>query len=310
MAVAIQDLTKRYPRTDRPAVDGLSLQVGAGEAFGLLGPNGAGKTTLVNVCTTRTPPTAGTVTVAGYDVRATPLEVRANIGVVTQHNTLDRSCSVADNLYFHCRYFGWSRKESKARAGELLETFRLTAKAGAPPMVLSGGMVQRLQIARAIAHRPRVLFLDEPTAGLDPQSRLALWDQLDKLKRDGTTILLTTHYMEEADGLCDRLAVIDRGRILTTGSPEQLKRDNGSGTVVTITVARPQAVSVDELRAAPGVRAVEVTPTGFRIDTDGAERGLAHLVPAALAGQVQDIAVRAPTLETVFINLTGRDLRE
>jgi ABC-2 type transport system ATP-binding protein len=234
MAVAIQDLTKRYPRTDRPAVDGLSLAVGAGEAFGLLGPNGAGKTTLVNVCTTRTPATAGRVIIAGQDVRAAPLEVRARIGVVTQYNTLDRSCSVVDNLYFHCRYFGWSRKQARARAGELLETFRLTAKAGAPPIALSGGMVQRLQIARAIAHRPSVLFLDEPTAGLDPQSRLALWEQLDKLKRDGTTILLTTHYMEEADGLCDRLAILDHGRILTTGAPEQLKRDHGGGPDVTL----------------------------------------------------------------------------
>ena len=251
MAVVIDNLTKRYARDgDVTAIDGISLGIESGEAFGLLGPNGAGKTTTINVCTTRTPPTSGRVRIAGFDVRTEPILVRGAIGVVTQYNTLDRSCTVADNLYYHCRYFGMGRRQSKERTAELLEAFRLTAKAKAQPVSLSGGMVQRLQIARAVAHRPSVLFLDEPTAGLDPQSRLALWDHCDKLKADGTTILLTTHYLEEADRLCDRVAIIDRGKIIAVDSPEALIRAN--------------------------------------------------------AGGVED----EPTLETVFINLTGRDLRE
>lgn len=311
VAVAIRDLTKRYARVDgRAAVDGITIEVYAGEAFGLLGPNGAGKTTTVNVCTTRTPPTSGEVRIAGWDVTAEPIQVRRVIGVVTQYNTLDRSCTVADNIYFHCRYFGMGHRESRARTEELLEAFRLTVRAGAPPAWLSGGMVQRLQIARAVAHRPRVLFLDEPTTGLDPQSRLALWDQLDQLKRDGTTIFLTTHYMEEADRLCDRVAIIDHGRILVVGPPAELKRDCGAGTTVTLTLARRQAVPAERLRALEGVRAVEAIPDGYRIHTDGGQRSLAHIVPAAVAGEIRDVAVREPTLETVFIGLTGRELRE
>lgn len=310
-AVAIQDLTKKYTRNGGvTAVDGMSLTIDAGETFGLLGPNGAGKTTTVNVCTTRTPPTSGWVRVAGRDVRTEAIWVRAAIGVVTQFNTLDRSCSVENNLYFHCRFFGMGHRLSRARTVELLEMFGLTPKAAARPAWLSGGMVQRLQIARAIAHRPRILFLDEPTAGLDPQSRLALWDQLDKLKRDGTTIFLTTHYMEEADQLCDRVAIIDRGRLLVIGAPAELKRANGAGTVVTLTLTNPEAVPVERLRALEGVRGVEAITGGYLVRTDDGQRSLARIVPAAVAGQVQDVAVREPTLETVFINLTGRDLRE
>jgi ABC-2 type transport system ATP-binding protein len=311
VAVAIHDLRKRYARDgDLTAVDGLSVEVGAGETFGLLGPNGAGKTTTVNVCTTRTPPTSGEVRVAGRDVVREAIAVRRAIGVVTQFNTLDRSCTVTQNLYFHCRFFGMGHRQSRARAAELLEAFRLTAKAKVPPAWLSGGMAQRLQIARAVAHEPRVLFLDEPTAGLDPQSRLALWDQLDKLKRDGTTIFLTTHYMEEADRLCDRVAIIDKGRVLVSGTPEQLKRDADAGTVVTLALASPDAVRAEDLLALDGVTAVESVPGGFRLRTDDGQRSLARIVPAAVAGGIHDVAVREPTLETVFINLTGRDLRD
>ena len=311
VAVAIHDLRKRYARDGCvTAVDGLSVEVGAGETFGLLGPNGAGKTTTVNVCTTRTPPSGGEVRIAGYDVVRSPIEVRRIIGVVTQFNTLDRSCTVEQNLYFHCRFFGMGHRRSTDRAAELLEVFRLTAKAKMPPAWLSGGMVQRLQIARAIAHRPRVLFLDEPTAGLDPQSRLALWDQLDALKRDGTTVFLTTHYMDEADRLCDRVSIVDKGRVLVSGSPDQLKRDSGAGTLVTLTLAHPDKVPTDILRAIDGVTAVETVDNGYRLRTDDGQRSLARIVPAAVAGEIKDVTVREPTLETVFITLTGRDLRE
>jgi ABC-2 type transport system ATP-binding protein len=311
VAVAIHDLRKHYSRGGGlTAVDGLSVSVGAGETFGLLGPNGAGKTTTVNVCTTRTPATGGEVRIAGHDVMRDPIAVRRVIGVVTQFNTLDRSCTVAQNLYFHCRFFGMGHRASTARAAELLDVFRLTPKASMPPAWLSGGMVQRLQIARAIAHRPRVLFLDEPTAGLDPQSRLALWDQLDALKRDGTTVFLTTHYMDEADRLCDRVAIVDKGKVLVSGTPEQLKRDSGAGTVVTLTLAHPGKVPAETLRAVDGVTAVEDIEGGYRLRTDDGQRSLARIVPAAVAGEIKDITVREPTLETVFITLTGRDLRE
>ena len=172
----------------------------------------------------------------GVDVQADPPGARGRIGVVTQFNTLDRSCTVFENLQYHCRYFGMSHRDAKARAEELLETFRLADRAGASVMALSGGMAQRLQVARSIAHRPVVLFLDEPTSGLDPQSRIALWEVLGALHDEGTTVILTTHYMEEADQLCDRLAVIDHGEILVMGTPDQLKRQVGVETVVTLTL--------------------------------------------------------------------------
>lgn len=311
LAVSVSGLTKRYgPRTAHPAVDGIDLEIGAGETFGLLGPNGAGKTTTVNICTTRSLPTAGQVRVVGWDVATDGALVRRDIGVVTQYNTLDRSCSVAQNLYYHCRYFGMGHRTARTRTSELLETFHLTAHADADPIRLSGGMVQRLQIARAIAHRPQVLFLDEPTTGLDPQSRLSLWDQIDKLKREGIAVLLTTHYMDEADQLCDRIAIMDQGRVLVTGSPAGLKRECGVDTVVTVTLARPAAVPRSRLSELPGVRTVERVDDGYRISTTGGQSSVAQIVPAALAGKIKELSVSEPSLETVFINLTGRELRD
>ena len=214
-ALLVERLTKRY--AGPPAVDavrGIDLEVGEGEIFGLLGPNGAGKTTTVGMCTTRVIPSSGQVRVAGVDVRADPPAARGRVGVVTQFNTLDRSCTVYENLFYHCRYFGMRRREARVRAGELLTTFRLADRAAASVDALSGGMAQRLQVARAIAHRPELLFLDEPTSGLDPQSRIALWEMLGDLHEQGTTVILTTHNMDEADRLCRRLAIIDHGTIL------------------------------------------------------------------------------------------------
>jgi ABC-2 type transport system ATP-binding protein len=187
------------------AVDALDLAVETGEFFGLLGPNGAGKSTTIGMLTTRVIPTAGRALVAGIDVVAQPALARTRLSAVTQTNTLDRSLDVFDNLYFHGRYFGLSRGESRRRAQELIERFNLTDKARAMVETLSGGLAQRVQIARALLHRPQVLFLDEPTAGLDPQARLALWETLRGLQAAGQTILLTTHYMEEADQLCHRV---------------------------------------------------------------------------------------------------------
>ncbi|MGH9017187.1 MAG: ATP-binding cassette domain-containing protein, partial [Acidimicrobiales bacterium] len=302
---------KHYPGP--PAVDavkGIDLEVVRGEIFGLLGPNGAGKTTTVGMCTTRVVPTAGRVTVDGVDVSADPPGARGRIGVVTQFNTLDRSCTVSENLQYHCRYFGMGHRQAKARTAELLEMFRLTDRAGADVMALSGGMAQRLQVARSIAHRPVVLFLDEPTSGLDPQSRIALWEVLGALHDEGTTVILTTHYMEEADQLCDRLAIIDYGEILVMGTPEQLKRQVGVATVVTLRLDGDRTAALSALAEVPGVERTELVDDEVLVYLAEREGPLPGVVQAALAYGLVDLALTEPTLETVFIQLTGRALRE
>src|SRR3954447_26885909 len=227
------DLTKVYPGHVK-AVDKLNLTVYRGEIFGLLGPNGAGKTTTAGMLTTRVVPTSGTAIVGGINVWQHPARAKSLIGVVPQTNTLDRSLTVWENLYFHGRFFGMAAKQSKAEADRLLEQFRLSERAKAPVLALSGGMAQRLMVARAVMHRPSVLFLDEPTAGLDPQSRIALWEILGELHVDGQTILLTTHYMEEADQLCDRVAIIDQGRIVALDTPAGLKHSVGADAAVKV----------------------------------------------------------------------------
>src|ERR1700761_4682265 len=207
-----EKLTKVYPGADFAAVDELSLDVRVGEIFGLLGPNGAGKTTTAGILTTRVLPTSGRAFLGGVDVAAQPALSKQLSGIVSQQNTLDRQLTVWENLYFHGRLFGIGARASRETADDLLKRFQLSKWANASVYALSGGMAQRLMVARAIFHRPAVLFLDEPTAGLDPQGRLALWHLLEGLNADGQTIMLTTHYMEEADKLCDRLAIMDHGR--------------------------------------------------------------------------------------------------
>jgi ABC-2 type transport system ATP-binding protein len=311
-ALELTGLRKHYPgQPEVRAVDGVDLRVESGEMFGLLGPNGAGKSTTVGMCTTRIRPTGGTACVTGLDVVADAARVKRRIGVVTQTNTLDRSLTLEENLRFHGRYFGWSARDSRARAAELLERFRLADRAGAFPDQISGGMAQRLQVARAIAHRPEVLFLDEPTAGLDPQSRIALWDLVRELRLDGLTVVLTTHYMEEADELCDRVAVIDHGRVLVCDAPETLKEVHGAGATVELTLDEP---ATDELLQRLGrledVTSVDVHDDRVRVmggDHDGL---LVRVVAAAGDAGVRDASLQGSTLEAVFINLTGRDLRE
>ena len=228
------DLTKIYSGTVR-AVDTLNLTVFQGEIFGLLGPNGAGKTTTASMLTTRTIPTHGQAFVGGVDVVAHPAIAKQLIGVVPQTNTLDRALTVWENLYFHGKFFGMGTRASREAADEMLVKFRLTERAKAPVMALSGGLAQRLMVARAILHNPAVLFLDEPTAGLDPQSRIALWEILGELHTGGQTVLLTTHNMEEADSLCDRIGIMDHGRILALDTPARLKETIGADTMVTVT---------------------------------------------------------------------------
>ncbi len=299
------------------AVDGIDLSVAPGLIYGLLGPNGAGKTTTISIATTRAIPTAGSVRIAGIDVVANPAVARRFIGVVPQYNTLDRSCTVAENIYFHCLFFGMSSAESKARTAQLLDQFRLSDRAAMYPNSLSGGLAQRLQIARAIAHRPKVLFLDEPSAGLDPQSRLAMWEAVQALRSEGITVVLTTHYMEEADELCDRLAIIDHGRILIEDTPAALKASIGGDKIIDLKLKAPEAGTqstageiVQRVMQVPGVTSAEVTEAGVRVFVRSVDGIITRIVNASDGLGVRDLATTEPSLETVFIKLTGRELRE
>jgi len=308
-----EDLTKVYPGTDFAAVDKLNLDVRVGEIFGLLGPNGAGKTTTAGILTTRVVPTSGKAFLAGVDVAAHPALAKQLSGIVSQQNTLDRQLTVWENLYFHGRLFGIGAKASRRTADELLEQFQLSRWAKASVYALSGGMAQRLMVARAIFHRPSVLFLDEPTAGLDPQSRLALWDLLHELHGQGQTILLTTHYMEEADRLCDRVAIMDHGRILALDSPAGLKQSVGADTVVTLKATGDTGRLAEVLaRDVDGVTRTRIVDGGVQLHVQGNERLVPRIVLAAEREgfDLIDLSIAEPSLETVFINLTGKELRE
>lgn len=310
--VSLRGLRKVYTgKVPVTAVAGIDLDVPAGQIYGLLGPNGAGKTTTISVCTTRALPTAGTAHIAGVDVVRNPSQARRHIGVVPQYNTLERSCTVEENIQFHCLYFGFSNSEAKARTADLLNQFHLGERAKSYPNQLSGGLAQRVQIARAIAHRPEVLFLDEPSAGLDPQSRIAMWDAVQRLHTEGITVVLTTHYMEEADELCDRIAIIDNGRILVEDTPEALKGSLGVSSIYELDLREGAAALKPRLSSLPGVNTVEETSKGLRVlVAANAEGLLPDIVNAAHPFGLRDMRITEPTLETVFIRLTGRDLRE
>ncbi len=312
--IRTQALRKVYAGADFAAVDGLDLGVFAGEIFGLLGPNGAGKTTTAGMLTTRVIPTSGSAFVGGIDVVAQPALAKQLIGIVSQQNTLDRQLTVWENLYFHGRLFGISAADSRRTADELLEKLHLSKWAKASVYALSGGMAQRLMMARAIFHRPAVLFLDEPTAGLDPQSRLALWEILGELNGEGQTILLTTHYMEEADELCDRLAIMDHGKILALDTPQALKKSVGADTIATVKAVGGELSELAQLlsSAIPEVSNTRVIDGGVELHVKEAERLVPRLVNATEeAGfEVADLSVAEPSLETVFIKLTGKELRD
>jgi ABC-2 type transport system ATP-binding protein len=305
----LRHLVKSYVDGAPNAVDGIDLVTEHGELFGLLGPNGAGKTTTIGIATTRVAPTGGTALVNGIDVVEDPARAKASLGVVTQFNTLDRACTVRENLVFHCRFFGWSRRAALHRADELLGRFRLGDRGGDMVMALSGGLAQRLQVARAIAHRPTTVFLDEPTAGLDPQSRIALWDVLGELRaEEGLTVVLTTHYMEEAERFCDRVAIIDRGRILVCDAPDALKREHGDMAIATLGFA-DEASAHQAVPQLHRLGTVDEDRATLRVRTPDGAAAVPGLVNAAGPG-LRDVSLAEPSLETVFITLTGRDLRE
>ncbi|GAC1651537.1 MAG: ABC transporter ATP-binding protein [Gemmatimonadaceae bacterium] len=292
------------------ALEGLDLQIPEGEFFGLLGPNGAGKTTTIGILTTRVRATSGRAIVAGADVIANPVGVRRRIGVVPQRPNPDRSLNVIENLLFHAAYFGIAKATALGRAHALLERLEIAEKAAQKVDEMSGGQQQRLMIARALIHEPAVIFLDEPTVGLDPQARLGLWEILRALHAQGRTIVMTTHYMEEADQLCDRLAIIDKGRLLALDTPERLKERAPGGTLIELELDGDAAEAADAVRRVAGVTKAEARGLTLRTYS---ERG-GELIPELLhaserAGKkVRDIRLHAPSLETLFISLTGRKL--
>jgi len=292
------------------ALDAIDLEVRPGEFFGLLGPNGAGKTTAIGIFTTRVRPTSGTATVAGADVVADPAGVKRSIGVVPQKPNPDRSLSVRENLLFHAAYFGVPAAVARERARALLATFELEARGDAKVPQLSGGQQQRLMIARALIHEPRILFLDEPTVGLDPQGRLELWEILRRLHGEGRTIVMTTHYMEEADRLCERVAIVDRGTLLALDTPAALKARAPGGTLVELTLDGDAADAATRAGAVPGVLRAEAAADRLRVYVERPGEALSALVKAAeQAGRaVLNITLAPPSLETLFISLTGRKL--
>ncbi|MEA2647422.1 MAG: type transport system ATP-binding protein [Chloroflexota bacterium] len=322
LAVSVVDLVKRYPKSPVNAVDGASFGVSPGEVFGLLGPNGAGKTTTVGVLTTRVRPTGGQAMVAGMDVTVDPVGVRRLLAVVPQRSNLDRSISIRNNLIFHAAYHGVAAAERGRRADELLEQFGLLERRDTKPDFFSGGQAQRIMIARALMHAPRVLFLDEPTTGLDPAARLFVWERLRELRDAGVTLLLTTHDMDEAAELADRVAIMDRGKLLAIDTPPALIRSLEGRQTLELAArplnGRPPDDAIDLLGAMPQVEKVErISEPGaadlhIRLYLAGEAPKLVAPAASVLDGVgylLTDVKLGTPTLEDVFIQLTGRMLR-
>jgi ABC-2 type transport system ATP-binding protein len=340
VAVEVHGLVKRYPKRDVNAVDGLSFTVQAGEIFGLLGPNGAGKSTTIGVLTTRVKATGGTASVAGVDVIGDPVGARRVLAVVPQQTNLDRSLTPRQNLTFHAAYHGFPRADRNARAATMLDEFGLAEQADVKVDWYSGGMAQRLMIARAMMHQPEVLFLDEPTTGLDPQSRLFMWERVRELRERGVTVVLTTHDMDEAAEMSDRVGIVDHGKLLALDTPAALTRSLSGQAVLELTVTPgpaddPEKV-LDALTRIDGVERGERVgggspagmppgapagpPAGGTPGADATLRLYVSVPPAALLGpvatvlgergaQLTGVHIGEPSLEDVFIDLTGRGLR-
>jgi len=304
---------KERQRLEVVALDGISLSVRPGEIFCLLGPNGAGKSTTVGILTTRVRPTSGTAWIGDHNVWQERAAVKRLIGVVPQRPNLDFGLTAREVLTFHGAYFGISRSDRERKADVLLERFKLTDRANQLLHGFSGGMMQRLSIARAMMHDPQVLFLDEPSAGLDPQTRLLLWEIVREYNTLGRTMLLTTHNMEEADALCNRLAIIDRGKVIAIGTPQELKQSIAGGYLIRLQFNRGVPEFVEELKRLPGV--TEARHKDEHSVDLYADRGgplIPPIVSLAVQAQVtiRDVHIEEPSLETLFLHHTGRSLRE
>jgi len=303
----------KQPKAQIAALDGLSLEIHAGEIFGLLGPNGAGKSTTIGVLTTRVRATSGNAWVGDHEVWREQAKVKRLIGVVPQRPNLDFSLTAREILIFHAAYFGIASKERTERADSLLEKFKLTDRAGQMVRGFSGGMMQRLSIARAMMHDPQVLFLDEPSAGLDPQTRILLWEIIREYNQLGKTVLLTTHNMEEADALCQRLAIVDHGRIIALGTPNQLKRSIPGGYVLRLHFGKPTPDLMQRLQSLAGVREVRASDTvGADVYADRGGSLIPEIAALAVAAgaELSDVHISEPSLENLFLHHTGRSLRD
>ena len=322
-AVEVREIVKRYPKATVNAVDGVSFTVASGEVFGLLGPNGAGKTTTIGILTTRVKLTSGTGLVAGVDVARNPVHARSQLAVVPQRNNLDRSLSIRQNLLFHAGYHGVPRHDRAARADELLKMFGLTERADDKVDFVSGGQAQRIMIARALMHTPKVLFLDEPTTGLDPAARLFVWDRVRDLREQGVTVVITTHSMEEATALADRVGIMDHGHLLALDTPQALTRSLPGSTTLDLVTSSSNgdgdgAAELEALGRLSGVEKVErvadSAPGTVRVRVYVTGEAPMMVAPVAttlaeLGISLNDVRLGEPSLEDVFISLTGRALR-
>ncbi|HKS73478.1 MAG TPA: ABC transporter ATP-binding protein [Terriglobales bacterium] len=303
----------KQPKAQITALDGLSLEVRPSEIFGLLGPNGAGKSTTVGVLTTRVRPTSGQAWIGDHDVWKEEAAVKHLIGVVPQRPNLDFSLTAREILTFHAAYFGIGMKQRNDRAEALLDKFKLTDRAHQMVRGFSGGMMQRLSIARAMMHDPQVLFLDEPSVGLDPQTRILLWEIIREYNQAGNTVLLTTHNMEEADALCHRLAIVDHGRVIALGTPAELKRSIPGGFLLRLRFGRQTADLLARLQSLSGVREVRASDsTGADIYADRGGPLIAEIaaLAAATGSDLSDVHISEPSLENLFLHHTGRSLRD
>ena len=310
-AIEVERIIKRFGQFT--AVNGITFNVEQGEIFGLLGPNGAGKSTLIRMLTTLLPPTSGTARIAGFDIVAQADDVRRTIGVIPQAMTSDLELTVRENLLIHAKLYGVGRDKRKRLIAELLDAVELTQWADTPVKNLSGGMRRRAEIARGLVHEPRIFFLDEPTTGLDPVSRTAVWEMLERIKssRD-LTVLLTTHYMDEADKLCNRIAIIDHGELVALDAPMTLKASIPGKNVLEVSFGSAPADWDQRLRALPAVENVVTHDHVARIaSTNGPATTLALMEAAERAGvTVQSLSVQSTSLDDVFVHYTGRALRD
>jgi ABC-2 type transport system ATP-binding protein len=308
--VETRSLSKMFD--GRKAVNNMNLTIEEGELFGLLGPNGAGKSTTVAMLSTILPPTEGTAIVSGYDIKKQPKEVRQIIGVVTQEAGVYDDLTAAENLAYFGKLQGVEGKKLRKWIDELLVMVQIKDRANDRVKTFSGGMKRRLNLAVGLVHMPKVLFLDEPTTGFDPQARLAVWEIIKRFQSKGVTILLTTHYMDEADYLCDRVAVMDNGKIIALDKPDALKHSMGKLETIELKAAKVPRKLMVELKKLRGVKKVVRSPEGLRLFTPSADSVLSQVVRAVtdVGVSIDSLHIAQPTLEDVFIKLTGKTLRD